>query len=211
MLDLVILIADKNMEFALRGLLTRHEPVGFHPLPDANVEILRHPRHDPGCRLRGHELLREYVGKSSHALMLFDREGCGREDSSRIELESEAEENLTQSGWGDNAAAIVIDPELDIWIWSGSKHVIQTLGWDGLEPNLQKWLKDEGFTDSEDQLKPKNPKEALERALRIARKPRSSAIYKALAEKVSLAFCQDPAFIKFTETMKLWFPPEKHR
>lgn len=208
MLDLVILVADKNMEFALRGLLTRHQSIGIRPIPDDKIKYLRYPMHDPGCRLRGYELLREYGGKASHAMLLFDREGCGREDPSRIELEKEVEEHLTQSGWEVNAAVIVIDPELEIWVWSGSRQVIQTLGWAGHDPGLEKWLKDEGFTESEDQLKPKNPKEALDGALRIAHKPRSSALYKALAKNVGLASCQDPAFIKFTKTMKLWFPPE---
>jgi hypothetical protein len=49
------------------------------------------------------------------------------------------------------------------------------------------------------------PKEALEKALYAARKPRSSAIYQSLAEMVSLARCSDRAFIKLKETLRKWF------
>jgi hypothetical protein len=55
------------------------------------------------------------------------------------------------------------------------------------------------------QEKPKHPKKALEKALRMARKPRSSAIYQALAEKVGLARCSDQAFIKLKTALQNWF------
>jgi len=208
MLDLVILVADKDMEFALRGLLTRHKSIGFHPLPDDKVKIIRYSAHDSGCRARGYELLREFGKLSSHALMLFDREGCGREDPSRIELEIEVEEHLSQSGWGNNAKAIVIDPELDIWVWSNSPHVDRILGWHGRSPCLREWLTTKGHFSEQNQVKPDRPKETLEAALRAVHKPRSSALYGKLAQIVGLARCVDPAFLKFKQTMQLWFPPE---
>jgi hypothetical protein len=65
-------------------------------------------------------------------------------------------------------------------------------------------MRQRGFLE-EDELKPARPKEALEAALRVVRVPRSSAIYKALAEKVSLSRCTDPAFLKLKTVLQQWF------
>lgn len=47
----------------------------------------------------------------------------------------------------------------------------------------------------DDRGKPADPKAAVEKALVAARKPRSSALYRELAENVNLDQCQDPSFI----------------
>lgn len=57
------------------------------------------------------------------------------------------------------------------------------------------------------QAKPTDPKVALEMALREARKPRSSAIYLDLAQKVSLRGQSEPAFLLFMQTLQSWFSP----
>jgi hypothetical protein len=53
--------------------------------------------------------------------------------------------------------------------------------------------------------KPADPKAAVEKALVAARKPRSSALYRELAENVNLDRCQDPSFIKLKSTLRNWF------
>jgi hypothetical protein len=112
---------------------------------------------------------------------------------------------LSQNGWGQRTSAIVIDPELEIWVWSDSPHVDEVLGWSGRQPDLRTWLTQRGsITDRNG--KPNLPKEATEAALKEVRKPRSSSIYQQLAEKVSLGRCVDPAFIKLKNTLQSWFP-----
>ena len=54
--------------------------------------------------------------------------------------------------------------------------------------------------------KPVRPKEAAEAALRKVRRPRSSNIYRKLAEVVSLQLCTDPAFLKLKSILQNWFP-----
>ena len=44
--DLVVLVADKNMEFALRGLFSRTPSFGIHPV---TADVFVHPEKDPGC------------------------------------------------------------------------------------------------------------------------------------------------------------------
>ena len=200
--DLVILVADGQMEFAVRGLLTHNEAIGFRPL---SVDIHVHPNKDPGCLLRGHDFLRPFYKQYRHAIIMLDREGCGREGDSRQELECEIEQRLSSAGWDNRAAVVVLDPELEVWVWSDSPEVDAVLGWACKTPRLAEWLKNEGYSTS-GQTKPNRPKEAMERALRLARKGRSSAIFFELAQRVSVNRCIDPAFLKFKNVLRQWFP-----
>jgi hypothetical protein len=145
-----------------------------------------------------------FVRSYAHALLLFDREGCGREKDSPEEIERELESKLKTVGWNDRAAVIVLDPELEIWVWSESPHVDYQLGWGGRKMNLRTWLRKQQLLKPRQQ-KPDRPKEALEAALAVVRLPRSSAIYRALAEKVSLARCSDRAFLKLKAILQFWF------
>ena len=201
--DIVILVADKNMEFAVRGLLSRAVALGVRR-PEFDVYV--HPERDPGCLLRGHEFLRQFVNTYRHALLMFDREGCGQETDTRAHLESRVETQLSQSGWHNRATVIVFDPELEIWVWSDSPHVDDALGWSQRQPDLRNWLVTTGFTVGK-AAKPARAREAVEEALKLVRKPRSSSIYLQLASSISLDRCVDPAFHKFRVTMQTWFAP----
>jgi hypothetical protein len=200
-LDLVVLAADKDIEYALRGVLTRQHSLGIREI---SVEFLTHPNRDPGCLLTSHEILSTHVRRAAHALVAFDREGCGKDELTPQQLESEVVGRLTSSGWGDRAAAIVIDPEVEIWVWSDSPEVDAALGWTGREPALRRWLVNQGFL-SAGGAKPQSPKEALESALREVGKPASSAVFLELAQSVSLARCNDPSFLRLRQTLCGWF------
>jgi hypothetical protein len=200
--DVVILVADKNMQFALGGLLARHQTLGICQLTS---DLYVHPERDPGCLLRSHVFLRPFIKGYAHALVMFDREGCGQEQLSRPILERQVEDLLSRSGWSERAAAIVLDPELEIWVWSDSPHVDSVLGWQGRQPDLRTWLRDHNFLD-EQHAKPNRPKMAVEQALRSVRRPRSSSLYLQLAQSVSFNRCSDPAFLKLKTVLQKWFP-----
>lgn len=200
--DLGVLVADRNMEYSIKGILERTESIKIKKI---KYEIYTHPLRDPGCRNNGHDFLRPFVNLYEHALIIFDKEGCGKEkNTTREELEKEIEKRLAISGWGDRAAAIVIDPELENWLWSDSPEVDVVLGWKGKNPSLHHWLEDRGYLTG-NSIKPSHPKDAVESALRIVNKPRSSSIFYQLANKVSLKRCQDPAFLKLKEKLFKWF------
>ncbi len=200
--DLVILVPDKNMEAAIKGILSRHQSLGIRQV---DHQVLLHPARDSGCLKQGHDLLRPFSNRYAHGLVLFDREGCGREAKAREQLEDDVERQLRASGWGDRSAAVVIDPELEIWVWSESAHVPGALGWESDLASLRKWLIDHHFL-TRDQTKPDRPKEAMEKILRIRSKPRSSSIYFELAQKVGFQRCREPAFLKLRTTLAGWFP-----
>ncbi|HUW62639.1 MAG TPA: hypothetical protein VMZ06_16650 [Candidatus Bathyarchaeia archaeon] len=201
--DLVVLVADGTMKNALMGILNRPESIGIRTI---TFQIYPHHRHDPGCLLESHDFLSRLAGQFRHALVVFDKEGCGRESCSRGGLEAEVSLRLSESGWGERAQALVIDPELEAWVWSDSPHVESVLGWQGQNCSLSSWLKDRGYLEHES-VKPQKPKEAMKEVLRLVKKPFSSAIHRELAEKVSLERCQDAAFQRLKTLLRQWFPP----
>jgi hypothetical protein len=199
--DLGVLVADKNMEFSMRGILQRPQALGITQI---SYDIYPHIERDPGCLQRGHDFLRPFVDEFRHALVILDHHGCGAEHLNREELEKDIELRLSSSGWGDRATAIVIDPELENWLWSDSPEVDAALGWKGKPNPLRNWIRDQGFFEK-DSLKPLSPKEAVESALKKVYIPRSSAIYRQIAGNVSFKRCTDPAFLKLKEKLIQWF------
>lgn len=202
MKQLVVLVADKDMEAVVRGLLTRSKALGVRAV---EFEVYAHPGHDSGCRSQGVTFLRTFCKQYEHCLLMFDREGSGREDLDATELETRLEGELQANGWQDRGAVVVLDPELEIWVWSDSPEVDRSLGWSGRLPSVRDWLVEEQFLKQRD-LKPERPKEAFRHALQHVRKPPSPAIFSELARSVSVNRCTDRAFQKFTHTLSSWFP-----
>jgi len=119
-------------------------------------------------------------------------------------LETQVEQSLGTCGWAARAAAIVIDPELEAWVWSDSPHVDRILGWERKSPDLREWLRSRGLLE-QDATKPRCPKKAMAAAIWRTRKARSSSLYAQLADRVSLDRCSDPAFLKLKSKLKEWF------
>jgi hypothetical protein len=175
-----------------------------------SAQYLVHPNKDPGCLLQSADLLHAQRGRYAHALVVFDREGCGQESLECAELEHRVRFSLDGSGWQGRCDVVAIHPELDSWVWSDSNQVDVALGWFGRIPSLRSWLADEGLMP-EGATKPPRPKEALEAALRLVRKRRTSAIYSAIARTVSFQRCTDPAFLRLVGILRGWFGAENHQ
>jgi len=200
--DLIALVADKNMEAALRSVLQRHESLEIRKI---NFDILVHPHRDPGCLSSAHTLLLPFNQRYLCSVVMFDKEGCGQEAKTATELETEVRNLLFERGWTDRSCAITIDPELESWVWQNSPHVSNALGWDSGINELYLWLKNKGHIE-ESENHPKHPKEALEAVLRNVKKPRSSSIYAELGSKLSLKKCDDPSFLRLKSYLQAWFP-----
>jgi len=199
MKDLVLLVADKNAHYALKGALGRPQSLGIRRI---EAEFRVHPGRDGGARRSGPEVLAPEVKRFQHALLILDWQGCGAAEESPLVLEAALNERLHQQ-WGLCGRAIVIDPEVDIWMW-GSDHALQeTIAWQH-ELSVRDYLRKKEFEFREDG-KPFQPKEALEAALREPKLPRSSALYGRIAEKISLRRCTDDSFLRLREQLGLWF------
>jgi len=201
--DLIVLVADKNMEAVVTGLLGRPQSLGMRPI---TFDVFVHPRRDPGCLTGADDFLRPFCGAYRYALVLFDHEGCGRESVPAEALADEVKTRLESVGWTDRAEVVVLAPELEVWAWTDSPHVAHALGWAGQMPSLRAWLVEHGYWQP-DEAKPRRPKAAFEAVLRQVRKPRSSAIYGDLARSVSLKGHTEPAFLRLTQALQKWFGP----
>lgn len=200
-LDLVVLVADADAEWTVRTLLAqRYRALGIRKIA---FSVFRHPQRDAGVFLHAHEFLRPYIGHANHAMVLLDREGSGRESLSPSAIEAKIENALSQNGWAlEQVAAIVLEPELETWVWSSSPHVAEVIGLDAIA--LQRILEQ---TPQVAYGKPQRPKETLLRALRQSKRPFSARLFQELAQRVSLR-CSERSFVKFRETLQRWFPPE---
>lgn len=76
--------------------------------------------------------------------------------------------------------------------------------------DLRAWLESRDFWRAA-APKPTRPKEAMEAVLRHNKKPRSSAVYRGLAEKVSFKRCTDRSFLKLTACLQRWVGEVENR
>lgn len=204
-LDLVALVPGKDDRETLDGLLSKRQAsLGIRPL---RYEILVHPRRAPGCFRESADILSTFLGTARHALVVFDHEGSGQESRDVNEIAADVRQRLAMSGWDDRAEVLVIEPELEIWLWTPSPHLDEALGWKGHAPTLRAWLTSKGFWPV-DAPKPTRPKEAMRAALREAQVRPSSSIFRRVAERVSVDACTDPAFGRLQGLLRGWFSVE---
>jgi len=204
MKDLIILAADQSMKLMLEAVLDRHRALGIREIPRVQRDIKADARRDPAVYLNGHEFLRSQSKLYRYGILICDRHGSGQHEASRMEMESHMEANMDQSGWLGRSAAIVIDPELEIWAWSRSPHVASALGWEA-NMETEQWLLNNGYL-LDANGKPERPQAALDLALRGNRIPKSSSVFVEIAQNVSLRRCHDPAFLKLQRVLREWFP-----
>ena len=200
MQDLVLLVADKNMQFALQGALGRPQALGVRSF---TYEFRVHMGRDGGVRTTGADVLAREATRFSHALMLLDFEGCGQEDDDALVVETQLDGKL-RAVWGESGKAIVIAPEVDVWLWGNDNVLRDALHWpqDGA---IRSWLHVRGFEFNADK-KPVRPKEALDAMRPIHKQARSSAMYEKVTKRVSLQNCTDLAFVRLRSQLQAWFP-----
>ena len=201
-MDLVVLVPDLDLSGTVRCLLNRPESIGIRPV---SFLIDKHPQHDGGCRSDAVQRLRRFIRDYRYGLVIFDKDGSGNPRESRDAIEHDVELQLSRNGWPDRCKAIVIEPELEAWIWNGSEYVAQVLGWKGGYASLRDWLGNRGLWSPETP-KPADPKRALEVVLQTTKKPRSASLYRKIAETVDLHHCDHPAFNELKSTLQRWFP-----
>lgn len=204
--DLFVVVADLDAENTIKTLLChRQEALGVRLEFTPDGDLLRYNGRDSGCFKDAVDLLRTPQRTHRHALLIFDREGCGAENKAREEIEEDIERRLHSSGWEpDRVSVVVIDPELEAWVWARSPNVANVLGWQNDRDALQPFLEAEHLWDAH-ALKPNDPKEAMRQALRHKNKPLGAPLFSELASRVGIANCHDSAFEKLRERLRRWF------
>jgi len=208
--DLFVVVADLDAENTIKTLLVDRQPalginLAFSPERPPNGDLLRWKGRDSGCHKDAIDLLRRPQCTHRHGLLIFDHHGCGAERKSRVDVERNLEVKLHANGWAvGDVAVIVIEPELEAWVWSSSPRVADLLGWQDDRDRLRPFLAEANLWSAES-LKPIDPKKAMATALKEKQKPLGARLFSDLASRVAVAQCQDAAFRKFNETLKRWF------
>ena len=213
MRDCVFFTADSTMKQALLGFMTRndrfaHYNLGTAPFAfDPNEDLFSSATMDSGTYTTGEELLKPFQKTHRHAVLMLDAEwdGSPGADTIRTDLTN----RILASGWtADEFKVIVIDPELESWIWQRNQRVATALRF-GSVAEMVDAVQAANIDWPNGELKPSSPKAALQA---VATRRRgigfSSAIHKSITATVSLVKCQDAAFLELRQTLQGWFPPE---
>lgn len=209
MRDCMFYVADMNMAEAFKGFLTRqqfHQSLGcgqfsFDPLQDLARAA---GQTDGGLWRRAGGLCKGYIQTHRHLAVCLDRDFGG--SPGQTQVRQDVEMQLVEAGWNkDQIAVLVIDPELEQWIWQDSPHVESALKHSS-PPSLRQVLQNAGDWPA-GQAKPNNPKEVLERLVdQNLRGNRSSTIYSKITSRVSVKSCSDGEFLALQAALLRWFP-----
>ena len=200
MKDLVILVADIQQEKTIQTLLDeRRSALG---VGSVTFDVFRHSGHDPGVYRQAGAFLAALAHQYRYALVLLDVAWEGSPDNA-VEIEQTIQTDLDRHGWRGRSAVIALDPELEVWVWASSPHVLNELGMTWQQ--IKDLAAEKGYW-SPDEAKPTHPKELLEEVLYRTRKRRSSTLFTRLAQRIGLTACQDAAFVRLRETLQTWFP-----
>jgi hypothetical protein len=205
---LFFMVADRDIEAMVTGFLQKERAdlrLGCAPFEfDPKLDLERAAADkDSGLYVRGAQHVLRRRQTHAHVVLMLDSEWDGSPGAAAIDMK--LREDLRKCGCSDNdSEVIVLEPEIEAWMWVDKLEVAREFGFESSE-ELRRWLTDEGF-DLGANHKPLRPKEALHAALRAKRKARSSATFAAVAAKVSLSACQDPALLKLRATLQRWFP-----
>lgn len=211
--DCLFFVADTNMANVVDGFISRGHLEGRIGCRDFSFDfeedVLEAPKlgmgADGGIYKYCHSLLQEngYMDTHKRLIVMLDQQFGGEQPAADVRAEILG--RLQSNGWGnDNADVVVIDPELEVWIWQDSPHVQTAVGFHG-PGSLRDALKNESeWPDG--QAKPRDPKGLFKKVCRQYRTVYSPALYRDIVEKVSVRNCSDAAFQQLVATLCRWFP-----
>lgn len=209
----VFLLADGTMAQVLRSFLSRGYLEGRLGCRTFDIDFqqdvvvnVRNGNTDGGIHWRAHILLRRYTRSHQNAVVMLDQNFGGQ--LSAAVVRGEILGNLLRHGWSAECVeVVVIDPELEIWLWQRrNPHIASAFGYNGAV-SLEEFLEAEGFWPSA-AMKPAKPKEAAYLLLRRYRTGVPMVVYTRIIEHISVGGCQDPAFSRLVGALQRWFPVE---
>ena len=201
MKDLIVLCPDIKWEAVLQAVLARYKSFGLSQ--KLSFDVVRVPgRTDAFVCQDGPRFLGIKRPEYKHGLLVFDHDGCD-DLRSATELEISLSALLAPT-WGTNAGAIVVEPELEVWMVGAHRHFHAVHGLSTVDP-IQ-WLRDKGYWLPGD-TKPADPKKAIEALFTHHKARPSSANYRKIASLASLssAKCSCDSFKRFASRIKAWF------
>jgi hypothetical protein len=126
-------------------------------------------------------------------------------------LQKDITKNMLGTGWKeDSFCVVVIDKELEAWLWAPNVNVAKAFGhgdFDEMREALaQKNLWDEGAP------KPNDLKAARNLAAKLGGRKTGGPIFRGVFEGISRRacdLCQENGFISMRRALQTWFPTTK--
>jgi hypothetical protein len=191
MTDLFVLTADAAMSAVFNAILARHEAMGIRQI---SFESAKHPGRDSGVFTTGPELIRpKRKTEYAYVLIAFDHHGSNCREPPDF-CRRKVQLRLDDMSWRDRSNVVVIDPELEEWLWHNPASIAKTLDCSVSSLRLEET--------------PHDPKQSLTRAFleHKNRGPRPGD-FGDIARHASLhAWTSSPSFRILKETLQNWFP-----
>jgi hypothetical protein len=217
MRDVIFHVADKNMEEGLRAFFLRnnwHHALGcsrFEIDPESNMDLYRVAGDtDGGVWKHAHKNLQNFKDKYRYAVIMLD-EDFDPHPGAAV-LRDDISNGMIASGWEEGRfAVIVIQPELEAWLWAPNANVARAFGHTTFT-EFRALLEAEGLWNMGDP-KPQNLKGARDRAAKLGGKKTGSPLFRSVFAHVSrraLDDCQEPGLLALRMALIGWFPAEAH-
>jgi hypothetical protein len=213
--DVIFHLADEHMEKGLKAFFARddwHFALGCRPFeidPRGENDLYRVPGHtDPGIWKHAGENLRPFRDLYRYAVIILDADFDPSPGADVLRADISAD--MVKAGWApERFAVIVIEPELEAWLWAPNQNVALAFGHDNFDQLRGRLERENLWTPG--QPKPNDLKRARDRAARLGGKKTGGPIFKGVFSEISNRACNrcvEPGFVAMRTALQGWFPPE---
>jgi hypothetical protein len=212
--DVIFHLADEHMEKGLKAFFSRddwHFALGCHRFevdPRSENDLYRVPGHtDPGIWKHAGENLRPFRDQYRYAVIILDADFDPYPGAEVLRADISAD--MIKAGWApERFAVIVIEPELEAWLWAPNQNVATAFGHDSFDQLRGRLERENLWTPG--QPKPNDLKRARDRAARLGGKKTGGPIFKGVFSEISNRACNhcvEPGFVAMRAALQGWFPP----
>ncbi len=200
--DLFVVMEGRRDRAVMEAVLNRPYDLGIQPITyefDLRFSAVRTGGPDAG---------RERRGEFRYVICLWDHQGSGEENKPPSRVQGEVQARLNRNTLKGFSKALVIDPELEIWLWRDRTAIASILEVD--ENRLTEWLNDwrqaQFPKQTVETLLQQFPKEALEEVMRRAGEKPDAALYGRITAIANLQrWSKEPSFRRLCSTLRKWF------
>lgn len=203
-----MIVAGRKDEVVLKAVLKRWQELGIRPII---FEINRRGSDSIVVR-EGAMQARIRAREFKHFLCLWDHKDSGKGNEPPSQVQDELQEHLNRRRLQNREKALVIDPELEIWLWQDKKAIARVLGISQkqLARCLNRWQSANFPKRTLEQILSKFPKEALEEVCQEAREKLTAALYQRIAHTADLSlWASEQGFQQLCQTLLNWFSAER--
>jgi hypothetical protein len=216
MRDVIFHLADGNMEKGLKAFFARDdwdfvlgcERFEIDPLSENDFFRVGGDT-DGGIWKHAADNLRPFRAKYEHAVVILDADFAPNPGADVLRQDISAA--MLRSGWPtERFLVVIIEPELEAWLWAPNLNVAQAFGFGDFE-RLRAALERENVWNR-GEAKPHDLKAARNFAAKQGGKKTGGPIFKAVFSTISQAACErceERGFICLRNALQEWFPRGK--